>query len=86
MATCRGCGTQRVTARRSTVELKRIEGHSVRAGSKVQVRVTLWRSGKGKFKFGATGKQFVWPVHRGGIGLKQEKCLHEGSGKLQKCR
>jgi hypothetical protein len=85
-ATCGGCRAQKVTARRSTVELRRIEGRSVRAGSKVRVRVTLGRSGKGKYRFGATGKLITWPVRRGGIGLKKEQCLHEGTGRIQKCR
>jgi hypothetical protein len=84
-ATCGGCKTQTVTAKHSTVQLNKIEGRSVKSGSKVQLRITLGRSGKGKYKYGATGKLITWPVKVGGIGLKKEQCLHEGTNKIQRC-
>jgi hypothetical protein len=83
---CGGCPTQTVRARRAgTVTLNKLVGHHVRAGSKVQLRVTMRRTGRGKYKYGATGKLITWPVLNGGIGTKKERCLHVGSGRVEKC-
>jgi hypothetical protein len=85
-ATCGGCHTVTTTAKRSTVEFKKLEGRSVRKGSKVQIRVTMGRHGKGKYRYGATGALITWPVKAGGIGTKRTQCLHVKTNKIQKCR
>ena len=85
-ASCRGCRTATAVAKRSTVEFKTLAGRLVPKGAKVQLRVTLARTGKGKYRFGATGALISWPVKAGGIGLKHVQCLHAGTNKIQKCR
>jgi hypothetical protein len=85
-AKCRGCRTVSTVARRSTVEFKTLEGRSVRKGSRVQIRVTLGRTGRGKYRYGATGALITWPVKAGGIGLKRTQCLHVKTNKIEKCR
>jgi hypothetical protein len=85
-ASCRGCRTATAVAKHSTVEFKTLAGRVVPKGAKVQVRVTLGRTGKGKYRFGATGALISWPVKVGGIGLKRVQCLHVKTNKIQKCR
>jgi hypothetical protein len=86
LAKCGGCRTVSTVAKRSTVEFKTLEGRSVTKGSKVQLRVTMGRSGKGKYRYGATGQLITWPVKVGGIGIKRTQCLHVKTNRLQKCR
>jgi hypothetical protein len=83
---CRGCRTVSTTARRSTVEFKTLAGRNVNKGTKVQIRVTLRRHGKGKYRYGATGQLISWPVKAGTIGTKRTQCLHVKTNKIQKCR
>jgi hypothetical protein len=83
---CRGCHTVSTVARHSTVEFKSLAGRTVKKGSKVQIRATLGRHGKGKFRYGATGALITWPVRAGGIGTKRTQCLHVKTNKIQKCR
>jgi hypothetical protein len=85
-AKCRGCRTVTTVAKRSTIEFKALEGRTVNKGSKVQIRATLGRHGKGKFRYGATGALVTWPVQAGGIGTKRTQCLHVKTNKIQKCR
>jgi hypothetical protein len=81
-----GGGTQTVKAKRAgRVTLSRLVGRNARAGSKVTVSVTLGRTGSGTYKFGATGAYFEWPVKVGGLGLRVQKCLHVGTGKIERC-
>ncbi len=64
VAKCRGCGTETITAKRTgTIRLRKILGHTLRAGTTVELKVTLGRTGRGKYRYGATGKRFRWPVH-----------------------
>ncbi len=85
-ARCGGCPTVTTVAKHSTVEFKSLTGRVVPKGSKVQLRVTLGRTGKGNYKFGATGVLISWPVKAGAIGLKRLQCLHVGTVKTEKCR
>ena len=43
-------------------------------------------TGTGKYKFGATGAYFKWPVKSGTLGTRISRCLHAGSGKIERCR
>jgi hypothetical protein len=86
LARCGGCPTVSTVAKHATVDLKRLVGRSVSKGSKVQLRVTLGRTGKGNYRFGATGVLITWPVKVGGIGNKKTQCLHVGTVKVEKCR
>jgi hypothetical protein len=84
-AKCGGCRTVATIARHSTVEFKTLEGRSINKGAKVQIRVTMGRRGKGRYRYGATGQQVTWPVKAGGIGIKRTQCLHVKTNKIQKC-
>ena len=37
-------------------------GRTIGTGSSIQIRVTLGRTGKGQYRYGAVGKYFRWPV------------------------
>jgi hypothetical protein len=84
-ARCGGCPTATKVAKRSSVTFKSLIGRIVKKGSKVQIRVTLGRTGKGKFRFGATGSLFTWPVIDGNVKPKVTQCLHVKTNKIQKC-
>src|SRR4051812_665374 len=67
VAKCSGCGSQTVKAKRfGRVALNKLVGKNVRAGTKVEIRVTLAKNGSGTYKYGATGTYFAWPVRAGG--------------------
>jgi hypothetical protein len=81
-----GGASQTVKAKKSgRVTLRKLVGRSARAGSTVTVKITLGRSGKGKYKFGATGVGYKWRVKAGGLGRRVQQCLHVGSGKVERC-
>ena len=67
------------------VTLSKLAGRSARSGSAVTVKITLGRSGSGKYKFGATGVAYKWPVKAGGLGRRVQQCLHVGTGKVERC-
>jgi hypothetical protein len=83
---CGGCPKATTVAKRSTIQFKSLVGRIVRKGSKVQIQVTLGRTGKGRYKFGATGSLFTWPVIDGNVRPKITQCLHVKTNKIQKCR
>jgi hypothetical protein len=82
-----GGASQTVKAKRAgTVALSKLVGRPVRSGTKVEVRVTLGRTGKGTYRYGATGAYFRWPVKVGGLGGRVDRCLKVGSAsKVQRC-
>ncbi len=85
--TASGGGTsQTVKAKKAgRVTLSKLVGRSARAGSAVTVKITLGRTGSGKYKFGATGVAYKWPVKAGGLGRRVQQCLHVGTGKVERC-
>ena len=85
---CRRCG-RKVTrrARRSGVlSLNRFVGRTIRAGDRIEIRITRGRSRKGRYRFGAVGKYYRWPVISNGLGERVSRCLQPGSRKPTKCR
>jgi hypothetical protein len=87
VARCGGCGSQTVKAkRRGVVDLGKLTGRAVNAGSTISVRVTLRRQKKGKFRYGATGKYTRWKVKAGGLGSTLDRCINVKSGKIERCR
>jgi|GEM_PF-1926833 len=86
-ASCAGCGGGQTIAvkKGGTVAIKKLVGRSVRAGSAIELRVTMGRHGKGIYKYGATGAYFKWPVKVGGLGTKVQRCLHVGTAKIERC-
>jgi hypothetical protein len=84
---CRGCGSQKVKARKQgRVLFPKLVGKAVPAGAKIELRVTLGRRGKGKYKYGAYGAYFKWPVEANGLGRRVSRCIAVGSSKLQRCK
>jgi hypothetical protein len=86
VALCGGCPKQAKSFRGGTIEFKKLYGRTVRAGSKVQLRVTMGRTRSGKYKYGATGALISWPIVGDGIGAKSQKCIKVGTkSKTTKC-
>ena len=55
-------------------------------GDRIEVRVTLGKTGRGRYRHGAIGKFYRWPVEPGRLGRRQTRCIQPGSRKLSKCR
>jgi hypothetical protein len=84
--TCPGCGTQKVTAsKQGTVKFPKLVGKTVRAGAKVTLKVTLGHTGTGKYKYGAIGSVFQWPVKSDGLGKRVNRCVAVKTGKVVTC-
>ena len=84
---CGRCGrkvTRRAT-RTGVLKLSGFVGRTVRAGDRIEIRVTQGRTGKGTYRFGAVGKYFRWPITAAGLGDRVSKCLQPGSRKPTKC-
>jgi hypothetical protein len=87
VASCGGCGSQTVRAkRRGVVDLGKLTGRAASAGAAITVRVTLRRQKKGKYRYGATGKYTRWKVKAGGLGSTKDRCINVKSGKIERCR
>jgi hypothetical protein len=87
VAKCSGCGSQTVKAKRfGRVSLSKLVGKNVRAGTKIEIRVTLGKSGSGTYVYGATGGYFAWPVRAGGLGPRLTRCLNVKSSKIERCK
>jgi len=85
---CGRCGrkvTRRAT-RSGTLGMPGFVGRLVRAGDRIEVRITKGPSGRGRFRYGAIGKYYRWPIERGKLGRKVTRCLEPGSKKPTKCR
>jgi len=87
-ARCRRCGGRVVArARRAGVlQLRGFAGRVVRAGDRIEVRVTQAATGRGRYRFGAIGRYYRWPVTATGIGDRVSRCLNPGSRRPRKCR
>ena len=86
VAKCGGCKTQKVRSKGKTINFKKMVGEIVPAGSKVSVLATMGHTGKGQYRFGATGALVSWPVVVGGIGVKRTQCVKVGTkSKTVKC-
>jgi len=83
----RGCGSQTIKAKRlGRVSLTKLVGKSVPAGATVQIRVTLGKTGSGRYVFGATGSYFEWPVRSDGVGPRRTRCLNVKTSKIERCK
>jgi hypothetical protein len=86
-ARCTGCGSQTVKAKRQgRVTLKKLVGRTARSGGSVEIKVTMRRTGKGRYRFGATGIAFKWPVASDGLGKRKLRCLNVKTGKTERCK
>lgn len=85
-ARCGGCGSQTVRAKRNgRVTLSRLVGKTARAGTNIEIRVTMGRRGKGRYRFGATGLRVRWPVRAEGLGKRELRCLAVRTNKVERC-
>lgn len=84
---CRRCGAgiERTARRRGTLRLDGFSGRTVAAGDRITVRIRHPRARSGRYRFGAIGKDFTWPVVAGGLGPRTERCVAPGSGKRMRC-
>lgn len=85
---CVRCGrkvTRRAT-RTGTLRIPRFDGRVVPAGGSVEVRVTLGRTGSGRYRHGAIGKLYRWVVQPGELGERRTRCIRPGSRELTRCR
>jgi hypothetical protein len=87
-ARCKRCGRKvtRRASRKGTLRMSGFVGRTVRAGDRIEIRVTLGRTGKGQYRHGAVGKYFRWPVEPAKLGRRVSRCLQPGSRKPTKCR
>ena len=87
-ASCRRCGRKvtRRASRKGTLRISGFVGRMVPAGDRIEVRITLAKTGKGTYRHGAIGKDYRWPVEPGKLGRRQTRCLQPGSRKPTKCR
>jgi hypothetical protein len=86
-ASCAGCGSQSVTAKRQgRVTLNKLVGRTARLGGTVEVKITMRRTGTGRYRFGATGIAFKWPVTSDGLGKRELRCLNVRTGKTERCK
>ena len=85
---CGRCGRTltRKARKTGTLRLKGFVGRVVQPGDKIEVRITLGRTGKGKFRFGAVGRYYRWPVQAGALGRSVRRCLQPGSRKPTRCK
>jgi len=73
-------------SRRGTLKIAGCAGRTIGAGGRIEVRVTLGRTGKGQYRYGAVGRYFRWPIEPGRLGKRRTSCLQPGSRKPTKCR
>jgi len=85
---CGRCGRRvsRRATRTGVLKVPGFVGRTVRTGDRVEVRVTMPRTGSGQYRYGAVGKYFRWPITAGGLGDRLSRCLQPGARKPTKCR
>ena len=71
--------------RTGRVTLSKLVGKTVRKGGKIEIRVTLAKTGTGIYRFGATGSYFRWTVEEGKLSSRFTGCLNVKSGKNERC-
>lgn len=82
------CGrtVKRRATRRGTLKIGGCTGRTVGSGGSIQVRITLGPTGRGRYRHGAVGKYYRWPVSDGRLGKRQSRCLQPGSRRPVRCR
>jgi hypothetical protein len=88
VAKCTGCGSQTLRVKKTgTVSLGRLLGKTVRNGGSIELRITLGPTGRGNYRFGATGSYFKWPVRANGLGKRVSRCITAGTAsKIVACK
>jgi len=86
VAKCSGCGSTTVKAKKTgRVILSKLIGKRVSKGGTIEIRVTLRKTGKGAYRFGATGSYFRWTVESGKISSRFSRCLNVKTSKIERC-
>ena len=82
------CGrtVKKRATRRGTLKVSGCTGRTIASGGSIQVRVTLGKAGNGRYRYGAVGKFYRWPVSSGRLGKRKTSCLQPGSRRPTKCR
>jgi hypothetical protein len=85
---CRHCGraVSRTARRSGSINLRGFLGRLVRTGDAIEIRVSMARRKRGRFRYGAIGKYYRYPVTSAGLGKRVLRCLNPGSRKPVKCR
>ena|SRR5215208_1267016 len=85
---CGDCGRKvtRRAGRTGVLKLPGFAGRTVRTGDRIEVRVTQGRTGTGRYRFGAVGRYYRWPVSSTGLGDRISRCLQPGKRRPTKCR
>jgi hypothetical protein len=86
---CRRCGGGKVSRRAKrtgTLRLPEFVGRVVPAGDRIEIRVALGRTGSGRYRHGAIGKYYRWPVEPGELGRRTTRCTRPGSRRFTTCR
>jgi hypothetical protein len=81
-ARCRRCGLRQVVRVRPgthEAQLTALVGHTLPVGSMVELDVTHPPTPDGRFKHGAIGNAFRFPVRADGLGNRVDRCLRPGS-------
>jgi hypothetical protein len=88
VARCRPCGvTQVVRAKKAGRQtFARFAGRVAPSGAKIELRVTKARSRSGRYRYGAIGNYFAWPVQGSHTGSRVTRCLPPGSKTPRRCR
>jgi hypothetical protein len=84
---CRRCGgsIDRTARRRGTLRLDGFAGRVLQAGDRIELRIRRPKTRAGRYRFGAIGKDFTWPVEAGGLGARTERCFAPGTRKRMRC-
>jgi len=82
---CPGGKVVKKARRRGSLKVSGIVGRLVRSGGALEIRVTMARQKKGRFRFGAIGKYYRYPVNNDGLGKRKLRCLNPGSRKPVRC-
>ena len=83
---CAGAKVVKKARRSGSLSIGGMRGRRIGAGGALEIRVTMARQKKGRFRYGAIGRYFRYPVTNAGLGKRKLRCLDPGSRKPVKCR
>lgn len=86
-ARCRRCDVAQVlhAKRAGRVKLTRFAGRVVPSGARIELLVTKARSGSGRYRYGAIGNYYAWPVRGPRTGSRLTRCLPPASKTPERC-
>jgi hypothetical protein len=79
-ARCTRCGKAQVrVAKRPIIAMTQFVGRVVPTGARLEFFVTHARTTTGRFRYGAIGDHFRYPIRASGLGARVDRCLNPGS-------